>query len=77
MEDDLNFFLQMEDSLNILLNGRWPHFPLQMEEDLNLFQIEDNLNKNNATKTLTGQNNGCGRAPGHLVFTNITETLFM
>ena len=52
MEDDLNFFLQMEDDLNILGNGRRPHF-FQMEDDLNIlgirrrphfFQMEDDLN---------------------------------
>ena len=37
MEDDLNFFLQMEDDLNILENGRRPHF-FQMEDDLNILE---------------------------------------
>ena len=35
MEDDPNFFLQMEDDLNILENGRRPNF-FQMEDDLNI-----------------------------------------
>ena len=33
MEDDLTLFLQMEDDLNILENGRQPNF-FQMEDGL-------------------------------------------
>jgi hypothetical protein len=38
-----------------------------MEGDLNLKKKEDDLKKNNATKTIKSKNNGCGTAPGNLV----------
>ena len=48
----------MEDDLNFLGKGRRPHFFLK---------IEDDLEKNNATKTIEMKNNGCGTAPSNLV----------
>ena len=37
MEDDLDFFLQMEDDLNVLENGRRPQF-FQMENNINILE---------------------------------------
>jgi hypothetical protein len=41
----------MEDDLYIFENGRRPHIFLQ-EDNLNFLKMEDNLKRNNATKTI-------------------------
>ena len=50
MEDDLNFSLS-ENNLNIFENGRRPQvFSSSKEDNLNIFLMEDDLKKSNATK---------------------------
>ena len=48
MKDNLNqtwpHFFVMEDNLNFFENGRRPWFILKIEDDLNLFEMEDNPN---------------------------------
>jgi hypothetical protein len=56
-EDNLNF-LQLEDDLNFF----------EKEENLNFWKMEDDLKKIMHRKTIKSKNNGCGTAPGNLVF---------
>ena len=46
-------------------NGRRPYFSFQMEDDLKCYQIEHDLMQ---PKRIKSKNNGCGTAPGNLVF---------
>jgi hypothetical protein len=39
-----------------------------MEDNLIFLKMEDDLKKNNASKTNKTKHNGCGTTPGNLVF---------
>ena len=70
----------MEDNLNFFEHGRQPQYIFEMEDNLNVFskrkttsflnKMENNLkeNKNNASWNISNSNNGCGTAPGNLVY---------
>ena len=50
----------MEDNLNLFERGT----------QLNVFKNENDLKKKMQPKTIKSKNNGCGTAPGNLVFIN-------
>jgi hypothetical protein len=61
-----SIFLKMEDDLKIFENGRRPNFFLKMT--LIFLKKKDDLKKMMQPKTSKSTNNGCGTAPGNLVF---------